>query len=50
MDFFPFIYEKPKPENEPIPLYQELEDPNLSPLPKREEPEKEESSIIEIQL
>lgn len=49
MDFFPFVYEKPKTENEPIPLYIELEEPHLAPLPKKEAP-KEESYIIEIQL
>lgn len=49
MDFFPFVYEKPKPKNEPVPLYKELEDPFLAPHPKKDD-EKEESLVIEIQL
>lgn len=50
MEFYPFVYEKPKKENEPVPLYKELEEPFLAPLPKKEESPEKEVHIIEIQL
>lgn len=50
MEFFPFVYEKPKKENGPIPLYKELEEPHLAPFPKKEESPEKEIRIIEIQL
>lgn len=49
MEYFPFIYEKKKPKNEPIPLYKEIEAPQYTPLPlKEEETETERVIIIEL--
>lgn len=51
MNYFPIVREKPKPKNEPIPLYQEVESPDNFPYKKeREEEKKEERGVVIIQL
>lgn len=47
--YYPFIHEKPKKQDDLIPLYQELDLPR-EPLKKREEKEATETEIIIIQL
>lgn len=52
MEYFPFIHQKPKPVNEPIPLYKEIEVPRPLYQEKKEDENENEKDydVIIIQL
>lgn len=50
MEYFPFIHQKPKPVNEPIPLYKEIEEPRPLYQEKKEDESEKDYDVIIIQL